>query len=793
MDTTCQETNISCDIEQANKLFQTGVTLIYGQRKSIDKAIKCIQKAITLNDSDYKYWQILGEAYYQRGSLNPAINCFVKSLKLVDDGNNSIDTNKKKREFADCIYSRVRMSDIRLSVGHLDEALKGYSEIIESDSDNLAAVVGLARTHLQIAQKSFSTGLVKSGHSQCIEALKNSLKAIKLCPHLCLTWKLASDCCIMQFIHGQRGQFEAKIYESFPDSNEDDTLIIDKRTCIKLAIQFLCKALDSELFQESASLWHNLGVSLFLHSTITQKQVDRYTLLRKSIKCLLKALECDKDSSHIKNSLAVVAFNLNLINTAQTYLIKSIQTNKSTSELQFSNLAYMYLQRGEYRLANLAFSSSQAEEPLYSRSWLGAALINQQNNEENLLHLRHCHKLLCNFESQLMYATKVAILPNTKEHRRDLVNALDCMKRVINYDNSSLEANNTLGLLYERYGDLEQARYHFEKAYEICPQDSRVVFNKLRVCQASKSCYIMTDEKQVDAEIDFIKKTEKLINVGNREYILNFIFYLFNNGDYNNVNAKMTKYMDKLPQGDIKSKVGAQILLGLAAKADQSDFKSWLYKNIIDLDNSNCLEANINLFCLMLFAALTKDQKLIEETSNNLSQYLIAYISSKSVQFSSLYYSNEGFWIRFAIFSSVFCLKDEGKLVRPILALFPTIPELWLFYGLAQVFDKTKIQNAIFCINKASLIGSTCADLGVVCDILLSLLSKNVKSKMDTSDSQVKYLCKAVYKCPNYRLLWKSLLSLKNSNESKKTSYDDEENSNLFYLAIDHTIKMIKT
>lgn len=83
-------------LAQANKLFQTGVLLIYGKRKSVEKAIKCIQRAITLIDNDYKYWQILGEAYYQRGSLNPAINCFMKSLKLTESVDIRDETERRR-------------------------------------------------------------------------------------------------------------------------------------------------------------------------------------------------------------------------------------------------------------------------------------------------------------------------------------------------------------------------------------------------------------------------------------------------------------------------------------------------------------------------------------------------------------------------------------------------------------------------------------------------------------------------------------------------------------------------
>lgn len=640
---------------QANKLFQTGVMLIYGKRKSVDKAIKCIQKAIVFNDSDYKYWQFLGEAYYQRGSLNPAINCFIKSLKLTEDKSTRGSIDEKRRQ-ADCIYSRLRMSDIRLSVGHRDEAADGYIDIIASDPDNVAALIGLSKTELQLSRNSFSSGLVKLGHLHCMNALRYSLRSIKLSPHLCLTWKLASDCCLIQFVYGQRGKFETEIQEKFPsNSNEDETsILVDRRTSIQLAQQFLCKALDIEPFRDSGCLWHNLGISLYLKSTITEKQLEREKLLKKSLKCLLKALDVDRSNSQVRNSIGVVAFNLNLLNSAQNFIIKSIQSNMSTSEVQFSNLGYIYLQKGEYRLADVAFSRCQAEEPLYSRSWLGNAILNEQRNLDNLSQLRHCHRLENNYESLLMYATKVTSLPCVEEYNRDLLNALDSMKRIINYDENSLVAINTFGLLYERCLFDDLAISSFYKAYNISPQDSRIVFNRLRHHNAMASCYNLDSNSTIDS--DLIKTAEKMANSGNREYILNFIYYLFKNGDYKGVNSKMTRFLDKLPQSEVRNKISAQILLGLAAKAEGDDFKSWLFKNVIDSENILSIEVVINLNCLMLLGAITNDNSLVEQISSDLGKNLLRYISTRGTQFVDLFYSVEGYWIRLTTFCSIFCI-----------------------------------------------------------------------------------------------------------------------------------------
>lgn len=795
MEEVREESEQEARLTQANKLFQTGVMLIYGRRKSVDKAIKCVQKAITLNDTDYRFWQLLGEAYYQRGSLNPSINCFMKSLSLAEEllRGQKDDWQEGKQIQTNCIHSRLRMSDIRLSVMHLDEAMMGYKDIIANDPENAAALIGLSRAELQIARNYFSSGLVQSGHMSCVNALSYALRAAKLSPHLCLTWKLASDCCLIQFVYGQRGQFSTKLDIQFPGGNQDG-LLLDRLTCIGLAQQFLCKALAIEPFQTSGCLWHNLGIGLYLEATMFKEQpLKRQQLLNRSLKCLIKALNCDRKSSQIRNSIGVVAFNLNYRNTAKSFLIKSIQTNMSTSEIQFSNLGYIYLHEGEHRIASVAFSRCQAEEPLYCRSWLGSAIMLEQKNLDNLSFLRHCHKLENNYESQVMYATKVTSLPLAEEYQKDLVNALDCMRRIVNYNHNALEAKNTLGLLYERCKYQEQARLCFEESHELAPNNSKIVFNKLRQNKTEGAGCQVNLETQctMQSEAKFIKVAEKLAANGNCEYMLNFVYYLFMNNDYKNINSKMTRIIEKLRPDDLGNKIGAQILLALTAKAEGDDFKSWLFKNIIDSENLLCVETLVNLFSLMLLGSTTGDRSLVDQIAKDLSKYLISYLSSKSAQFADHFGSKEGFWTRITLFSSIFCLKDQTKMIRPLVALYPTVAELWLYLGLALMIQKARHQTAIFCIKKANLIGSTDPDLCLVCDILLAILCQRTRGKPFGLRECSSYLSQAIFKNPSYWLLWETLIHLRDRELRKETKKDQtwsKRETSLFSLAIDHVL-----
>lgn len=643
--------------DQAEKLFQTGKTLVE-QKKYIDKAIKCIQRAITLNDVDYKYWQYLGEAYFQRGSLNPAINCFIKSLKLAENGENPIADLELLE--SDRTHSRLRMSDIRLSVGHLDEAASGYSDIITKYPDHFDALMGLSRTELQMSKDSFSFGLIKSGRSHCMRALCLVLRAIKSSPHVGGAWKLASDCCLTQFNLGQRGSFEYKIDEDFPGS-QDGSLVINREVCIELAQRFLCKSLDIEDNDKLYLLWQNIGVCLYHRGRLTVDTKERVKLFKRSIKCLLKALKLDRNNSLIKNSIGLVCYELDLLKTSQSFIIKSIQSSFTSAEAQFSNLGFIYLDRGEFTKAKAAFTRCQAEDPMYSRSWLGSAIVNENLNIDDLSLLRHCQRLGNNYESQLKFASKIVELPQSESQEKDIIAASDCMKRIINYDEKLLCAINTMGLIHERCSFSHQAKQCFDIAYNISPLSPKTTFNKLRQHDSSNSGCAL-GEIPIGLDSDFILKAEQFTNSGNREHMLNFINYLFRNEDYRSVDSKVTKLLDKLPQNDVTSKACAQITLGLAANKENIEFKSWFFKNIIDLENITCVESVINLTCLMIIGAASRDQQLVDHISGDLARHLLLYSTKRNdidrmVSFDKLFYSNEGFWLRYALFSSTFCLK----------------------------------------------------------------------------------------------------------------------------------------
>lgn len=776
---------------QATRLYQTAILLLYGKRRSVDRAIKCVQKAITFIDTNYKYWQLLGEAYYRRGNLNPAINCFMKSLSLADS--NPIEQDAD-RLLADCTHSRLRMSDIRLSVGHFEDASIGYNDIIKSQPDNVAALIGLAKTELQLARRSFSSGLVRTGHEHCKHALTLSLRSVKLSPNLCLTWKLASDCCLLQFVSGRKGQYSMKLGEHMPAA-DDHELVINRLSCIEIAQQFLCKAISIAPFEDSSCLWHNLGVALYLKSTIVDDASDERQLLERSLKCLLRALDKDRPSSQIRNSIGVVSAKLNLLNTGQSFLIKSIQTNMSTSELQFSNLGYVYLQSGRYETAAIAFNRCQAEEPMYSRSWLGHALVLEHNKIDNVAQLRHCHRIDSTYIAQTLYASKVLSSPKTPNLEKDYLDALDGMTRAIDYDDKSAVANTLLGLLFEHNSQLDNARRHFHVAHIASQKDARAIFNKLRLtstkspdCSKGDRFHDQQDNQQLIKTAEIIAKTRSV----QPDHLLNYIYYLFNNSDFVHLNNAVTKFIDKLSPEDYGNKVGAQILLGLAAKHNQSDFKSWLFKNIIDLEGLSGIEAVINLACLMLFGVLTGDLELVKQITEDLYKHILVYISSSQSSFLKLFHSKTGYWIRYVLLCSCFVGTTRTRFIKPIVAMFPTIAELWLYQGLAFVLDGKDFKLALECMQKADAIGFSNSGLTMSCDILMAILSQiSWKPGVKSWDGRPKFLSRAIYKYPDYPLLWEAISVGLINKPSKKSDLLSGNNSKLLELAISHTIRMI--
>lgn len=132
-------------------------------------------------------------------------------------------------------------------------------------------------------------------------------------------------------------------------------------------------------------------------------------------------------------------------------------------------------------------------------------------------------------------------------------------------------------------------------------------------------------------------------------------------------------------------------------------------------------------------------------------------------------------------------------MIRPFLALFPMIAELWLFMGLAAMQQHSGQQIAAHCINTAGLVGSTSADLRGACDILNSILTDMVERKACSLDTKTKYLCRAIHKYPNYELLWRKLLAIDDTKirprgKGRANSVIGDQNFGLFQLAVDHIL-----
>lgn len=780
------------DLIQANKLFETALMLLE-QKRPIDKAIKCIQKAITLDDKNYRYWQLLGEAYFHRGSLNPSINSFIKSQNLALQEETEDEDELQAKEFA-CTHSKLRMSDIRLQAGHLDEAATGYTEIIATNPDHVDALMGLSKTNLARSKQNFSQGLVKSGHVYCMQALTLVLKAIRHANQVSEAWQLASDCCLTQFVAGQRGQFETKLNEELPDSDQGGVIIINKWTCIELAQKFLCKALENAEPSQSHKLWHNIGNCLYFRALMI-KADDKSTrdmLLTRAIKSYLKALDLDRNSSQIRNSIGIASYHLGLKNIAQSFLIKSIHTDVNTSEIQYSNLGYIYLNENELDKASAAFDRCQAEEPIYPRSWLGKSLVYEKIAVDNLSYLRHCHRLGNNYDSQLKFASKIVSLPDSNKHSKDKVDALDCMRRIINYDDKSALVWNTLGLIYERSGFINDARRCFELANAIEPINDKIVMNRIRQTY-NNECYSDHNETN-QGKIDCIKRSQELADE-QAVFLQNFIYYLFKNGDYRLVESKLLQLLNgitKQPgQEDIVALASTRMLLGLAKhKINQN---SCLFQtNVEPLSRTKSIESVINLTIMMIISCKIDDMQYQKKLANELTSALQIYIESKSQQFDDTFYSKDGYWIKMALFSSIFCLQGQVSLIGRILARHPTVAELWLFKGLENMFSEIRKQDAtIYCINKAILIGSMNPDLVFVGELLLCILTVSAQKIPMTIEKRSKFLRQAIFKYPHYDKLRCILDQLscdakQLSQFAKKGNLLTGINSDIFSVAMNH-------
>ncbi|KAG0413221.1 hypothetical protein HPB47_009639 [Ixodes persulcatus] len=424
-------------------------------RGSAAEAVQSLQNALRGDPNDRCCWECLGEAYLQRESLGAALLCFKKCLEA-----NPQD-----------LFALYQTATIKSRQGQHKDAATDFASVLRVDPDYVPALKGLVEAHLALARQYLEQGLCGLGLDHCQAAVDAAARAVALRGQLVCLWKLLADTCVLPSLLGV-GWATLRL----PDSQLDGVARDDSPGwLLRVAQRFYTKALG--LKPRLASLWHDLGISLWLEARVTKSGFGR------ALASLRNAIKLSPQQHSYWNSLGVAAASAGVENysLAQHCFIKSVEM-ESDNPMAWTNLGALYLLAGNVQLSHRAFAKAQSLEPTAQRPWVGQGLVAEKVRHHDTADLfRHCTSLgnhdqaACGYARCLFGTPKLLSVGISKTNVREtLLVASDALSRVVDLQGGSkADALNSLGILLERQGLLRSARDSYSRALNASEQPKK--------------------------------------------------------------------------------------------------------------------------------------------------------------------------------------------------------------------------------------------------------------------------------------------------------------------------------
>uniref|UniRef100_A0A131YK66 Superkiller protein 3 n=1 Tax=Rhipicephalus appendiculatus TaxID=34631 RepID=A0A131YK66_RHIAP len=441
---------------------------------SATEAVQSLQNSLRADPSDKSCWECLGEAYLMRESLGAALLCFKKCL----------DADPKD------LFSLYETANIKSRQGLYKEAADNFEEALDVNPEYVPAIKGLAEARLALAREHLEQGLCGLGLDDCQQALDAVARALALQGRLVCLWKLAGDICLVPAVYGINWaslKLPTSLLQGEQDSGQEQ-LIKASQKCYMTAIRMKPRL---------ASLWHDLGLALWLEARLQKGSFDR------ALASVRNAVTLKPSCFAYWNSLGVLAVTSGAENygLAQHCFIKSLEL-ESNNLYAWTNLGALYLQAGNVQLAHQAFAKAQSVEPTAMRPWIGQAFIAEKVQHHDTVDLfRHCVGLGNHGDAARAYANflcKESGPTVAQKHGRDiLVAASDALSRTVDLEGAlDPAALNMLGILLERQGLLRSARDAYKKALTL-PGQSDENINCIRVNLARVLCPLRCYEEAI--------------------------------------------------------------------------------------------------------------------------------------------------------------------------------------------------------------------------------------------------------------------------------------------------------
>lgn len=212
-------------------------------------SVEWLRKLVRAEPQASQYWECLADAYLARGSFESAIRSFERAAELTDDN----------------LYSKLQVANVKLKIGHYEEAKIQFENILTTNRKYVPALKGLGETCLQMGICRNREQRLGSCQQLIQQALDNFTAALKERGALSSLWKFTADSCY--FVANLPEKYCCMVVHpslSESPSKNGDYELMGKDELFVLAARCYCKAI-SLCETNNIMLWQDLSNCYYSH------------------------------------------------------------------------------------------------------------------------------------------------------------------------------------------------------------------------------------------------------------------------------------------------------------------------------------------------------------------------------------------------------------------------------------------------------------------------------------------------------------------------------------------------
>ena len=392
------------------------IYLVPQNRANYESAIIALQVALRANQSDYRTWTRLGEAYARSGRPVAALKALTRARNLSQDDWTAV-------YFTGDVYRQMGLYDL---------AIATFEQLLINRCGETGAVLALAESHLSHARQQFSAGYLTRFEESLVSCIEISTKVLHSAPGFRrMVWKTIADAILelsklTLYVNPKLVlSVVCAVCDALAEGTVDTEVIPGYTSVAKIIMKYTRDdepSLDGvdlhwlaiACYHTRASLSNNdrvtegsarFDLSIAIHSVIPRlkQHQNEERLSDTASHAILDALKHSSGNGFYWNALGNIGF-LRDPKLAQHAYVKALELDHKVSRsscvcwrssihfqnpLFWTDLGIFYLHHGDIDLANQAFYRAQISNPDYCQAWVGQALVAISNQ-----HLPEARSLL---------------------------------------------------------------------------------------------------------------------------------------------------------------------------------------------------------------------------------------------------------------------------------------------------------------------------------------------------------------------------------------------------------------